>query len=225
MSEDDARVEIRGEELMLLPERALLWPRSGTLLVADPHIGKAAAFRAHGVPVPHGTTMDALARLDGLLDRTGATRIVFLGDLLHAREGSAPGTIEALAHWRARRATTEMILVRGNHDRLAGDPPRAIAIECIDAPLLDEPFAFVHHARPVAGHYALAGHLHPAVVMTGPARQRERLACFWFGGEVGVLPAFGDFTGVAEVSPVPGDQVFVIADKQVLEVGVPRLTS
>ena len=223
MSEHDARIEVRGEEVVLLPERALFWPRAATLLVADAHIGKAASFRALGVPVPRGTTGGALARLDTLLDRTEAARIVFLGDLLHAREGRAPETVRALAEWRGRRATTEMILIRGNHDRRAGDPPCEIAIDCIDAPLLEPPFAFVHHPRAVADHYALGGHLHPAAVMTGPARQRERLACFWLGADVGVLPAFGDFTGVADVNAGPDDRVFVIAGEQVLEASGPRV--
>ena len=223
MSEHDARVEVRGEELLLLSEKALLWTRSATLLVADAHFGKAAAFRALGVPVPHGTTVDALARLDGLLDRTEAARIIFLGDLLHAREGRTPETVRMLADWRKRRRAVEMVLVRGNHDRLAGDPPAEIAIDCIDAPLLEPPFAFIHYPRAVADHYALAGHLHPAAVMTGPARQRERLACFWLGAEVAVLPAFGDFTGVAEVSAGPEDRVFVIAGEQVLEASGSRV--
>lgn len=222
MSEHDARVEVKGEELVLLAEKALLWTRSATLLVADAHFGKAAAFRALGVPVPPGTTVDALARLDGLLDRTEAARIVFLGDLLHAREGRTPETVRMLREWRKRRAAVEMVLVRGNHDRLAGDPPPEIAIDCVDAPLLEPPFAFIHHPRPIANHYALAGHLHPAAVMTGLARQRERLACFWLGAEVGVLPAFGDFTGVAEVSAGPEDRVFVIAGEQVVEASGPR---
>ena len=217
MSDHETRIEVRGEELVLLPERALLWPRSATLLVADAHFGKAAAFRALGVPVPRGTTVGALARLDDLLDRTAAKRIVFLGDLLHAREGRTAETVRMLTEWRQRRATTEMVLVRGNHDRLAGDPPSEISIDCIDAPLLEAPFAFVHHPRAIADHYALAGHLHPAAILTGPARQRERLACFWLGADVAVLPAFGDFTGVAEVNAGPDDRVFVVAGNQVIE--------
>jgi len=45
-----------------------------------------------------------------------------------------------------------------------------------------------------------------------------RLPCFWFGDAVGVLPAFGAFTGSAEVRPKRGDQVFVIAEEEVLKV-------
>lgn len=226
MTECDARVAVREEELLLLPERALFWPRAETLVVADAHFGKAASFRASAVPVPRGTTTGTLARLDGLLDRTGARRILFLGDFLHAKDGRAPDMLGALADWRKRRHAVEMTLVRGNHDRRAGDPPREVAVECVDAPFLEPPFALAHHPRPVPGSYVLAGHLHPAVVLTGPARQRERLVCFWFGVDFGVLPAFGDFTGVAEVSPTAEDRVFVIADECVVEAVQPhRLAS
>jgi uncharacterized protein len=218
MAERSARVDVCGEQLVLLSERAVFWPRTETLLIADAHFGKAASFRASGVPVPHGTTAEALGRVDTLLERTSARRIVFLGDFLHAKEGRAPATVNALAEWRARHQTIDMTLVRGNHDRHAGDPPQEIAIDCVDAPLLDGPFALTHHPRAVPGAYVLAGHLHPAAVLTGPARQRERLACFWLGTEIGVLPAFGDFTGVAEVSPAAGDRVFVIAEHSVVEV-------
>ena len=44
--------EVAGERLVLLPEMAAYWERAGTLLVADPHFGKAAAFRAAGIPEP-----------------------------------------------------------------------------------------------------------------------------------------------------------------------------
>ena len=76
----------------LLGERAVYWERARTLLVADPHFGKAAAFRAAGVLVPRGTTGETLSRLDAALDRTRAERIVFLGDFLHAREGRSAET-------------------------------------------------------------------------------------------------------------------------------------
>src|SRR5690242_10324517 len=126
---------LAGEEITLLPERALLWPRTSTLLVADAHFGKAATFRASGIFVPRGTTTGALERLDALLERTGATRVVFLGDLLHAREGRSPETLRVVGQWRASRADVDMVLVRGNHDRHAGDPPESLGIRCIDPPL------------------------------------------------------------------------------------------
>jgi len=33
-----------------------------------------------------------------------------------------------------------------------------------------------------------------------------------------VLPAFGDFTGLADVEPVAGDKIFAVAEKGVIRV-------
>ena len=214
----DATCTVRGEELLLLPERAVYWPRTRTLLVADPHFGKAATFRSAGVPVPAGTTDGTLARLDATLARTGARRLLFLGDFLHARQSRSVATIDALGSWRERHAGLSVVLVRGNHDRRAGDPPAELQVSCADAPLIEPPFAFVHHPVEVSGVYSLAGHIHPGATMVGRGRQRLRLPCFWFCGQWAVLPAFGEFTGLATVEPEIGDQVFVIAGDEVHEV-------
>jgi DNA ligase-associated metallophosphoesterase len=211
MSAPDARVTVAGEVLELCAERAAYWVRRRTLLVADPHFGKSASFRALGVFVPGGTTRNALERLDTLVARVRPERIVFLGDFLHAREGRTDETFDALTAWRASHREVAMQLVRGNHDRRAGDPPAPVGIDCVDGPLLDGPFALTHHPARVADSYVLAGHLHPCAVLTGGARQRERLPCFWFGREFGVLPAFGDFTGCAEIEIDEGDRVWVVA--------------
>lgn len=209
-------IDVAGESVTLFPDRAAFVERDRTLLVADPHFGKAATFRAAGVFVPEQTTDATLARLDTLLRETDATRLVFLGDFLHAKEGRHPRTVEALNAWRQRHAAVRMVLVRGNHDARAGDPPKELEIACVTAPMLEPPFAYTHHPKPVARHYVLAGHIHPGATLTGKGRQRLTLPCFWFGRDVGVLPAFGEFTGLAEISAQPGDRVFVIADGEVL---------
>ena len=215
-----ATVTVAGETLELCAERAAYWPRRRTLLVADPHFGKAASFRALGVRVPHGTTHNALARLDALVARLAPARIEFLGDFLHAREGRNAETFRALAEWRAGHAGIAMRLVRGNHDRRAGDPPSEVGIECVDGPMVETPFAFAHHPTPRDGVYVIAGHVHPCAVLVGPARQRERLPCFWLGRDAAVLAAFGDFTGCAEVNPDEGDEIWVVAGNEVTRVAV-----
>lgn len=216
-------IEVRGERLHLLPERAVYWERTKSLLVADAHFGKAATFRAAAIPVPRGTTMEGIARLDALVNATGAARIVFLGDFLHARAGRAPETLNAFQRWRETRAGVRFLLVRGNHDRQAGDPPPELGVDCVDAPLVEAPFVLAHHPADSAAGYVLAGHIHPGVPLYGPGRQRERLPCFWFARAYAVLPAFGDFTGLADVSPAEGDRVFVIAGIEVVEPAVEPL--
>lgn len=215
-----AVIRVSGEELTLLPERAVWWSDKRTLFVADPHFGKAATFRALGVPVPRGTTTGTLARLDAIIGRHAPGRLIFLGDFLHAAEGRDPETLRVLNEWRRRHAGLEMILVRGNHDARAGDPPRELELRCVTGPYADAPFVLDHHPRRAEGAYVLCGHIHPAVTLTGIGRQHSRLPCFWFGKDIGVLPAFGEFTGVAEADVQVGDQVFVVADNAVIAVPV-----
>ena len=159
----DARLAIRGETLWLLSERAVFWEERGLLLLADPHWGKAAAFRAGGIPVPGGTTREGLQRLDHLLDRTGAEGVVILGDFLHARTGRAPATLRALESWRAGHPYLDLLLIRGNHDRHAGDPPASLRIRCVNGPLSMGPFLLAHHPVAALDGYGIAGHLHPTV--------------------------------------------------------------
>ena len=211
---DTPEVEIGGARLRLLPQRAALLADHATLLVADAHIGKAVSFRRLGVPVPQGTTSDTLARLTALIDATAARRIVFLGDLLHSARSRAPATWAAVALWRQQHANIELTLVRGNHDRHAGDPPSEWGVEVLAGPLLLDGLALTHHPEPLPGRYVLAGHIHPAVRLAG-GFDRLRLPCFHFSAAVGVLPAFGAFTGMHVVRPASGDRVFVVAGDSV----------
>ena len=171
------------------------------------------------MPVPEATTGAALARLDTLLAATGATGIVFLGDLLHSARAHAPATMAAVAAWRAQHPALNLTLVRGNHDAHAGDPPAALGVHVVDGPLRIGPWALLHQPADLAGAYALAGHVHPGALVGGRGgrgRDRLRLPCFHFGAGCGVLPAFGPFTGLQVLPGGPQVQQFVVAGDLVL---------
>ena len=186
------------------------------LIVADIHFGKAAAFRASGIPVPSGTTQANLDLLDILIDRHDIRRIVFLGDFLHARAGRATATLAALGQWRRRRHALELILVRGNHDRHAGDPPPALEIAVVDEPWRIGPLALCHHPQSVEGAFALAGHLHP-VYRLAAGGDALRLPCFVVDEHWALLPAFGAFTGGYQIAPRPGQRIYLVADDSILQ--------
>jgi uncharacterized protein len=212
-------VQLAGEEVVLVPERALYWSRTRSLVIADPHFGKAAAFRANGIPVPEATTEDNLARLSAALDRTGAVRLVVLGDLLHARAGRSAVLLQGVERWRQQHSHLPILLVRGNHDGRAGDPPVRWGIECADEPVREGPFSWRH--QPVVSgeaEYVIAGHIHPAVSLFGPGGLSATLPCFYLGREYALLPAFGDFTGTSVIRPRAGERVFVLVDDHVLRV-------
>ena len=207
-------LRVAGEDVLLLPEKALYWPRERTLVVADIHFGKAASFRALGVPVPRGTTTQNLAALDALLAQYPAARIVFLGDFLHARAAHASATLKAMLAWRARHPGLALTLVRGNHDRHAGDPAAALGIELVDEPYTLAPFSFCHHPDIATPGYALAGHVHPAFLLSSRV-DSLRLPCFVVGPGRMILPSFGAFTGGHLTAPEAGDAVFVTSGETV----------
>ena len=216
----DATIDVRGERLTLMPERAAFWERQSMLLVADPHWGKAATFRASGIPVPSGTTKHAIDRLDSAIERTNAKRVVFLGDLLHAPEGRSQSMFSALEAWRNSRNDIDAILVRGNHDKRAGDPPARISIDCVDAPYEVAPFLLAHHPVTSIDGYVLAGHVHPGVWIP----YAGKVPCFVFTQGTAILPAFGDFTGLALIEREAGKKIFAVAESEVVEVTVSSST-
>ena len=211
-------IEVGGQHLALLPERAAWHAASRTLFIADLHLGKSASFRARGLPVPSGTTQDNLQRLAALVRAQAAERVVFLGDLLHARHAQRAPAMAALHDWRTTHATLACVLVRGNHDAHAGDPPPALAFAIVDEPWPVPGAAGLlacHHPQRSPAGTVLAGHWHPAVTLRGPARDRQRLACFCHLDGVLVLPAFGAFTGSSPQAPPAGSTCYPVGGDRV----------
>jgi DNA ligase-associated metallophosphoesterase len=217
MIDGSFEVSAGDERVWLLPQLAAYWPRRRALLIADAHLGKAAAFRKGGVAVPAGTTADNLLRLSAVVRSVDAQTIIFLGDLLHSAIARSVST-HAFVRWRAQHSHLRLVLVRGNHERRAGDPPPEWQVDCVDDPHCLEGIALCHLPRPVSGSFAIGGHTHPAARLVGPAREQLRLPCFLFGPQYAILPAFGSFTGMADVEPGPGDRVYVVAGNQVMPV-------
>lgn len=212
-------ITLEGEHLWLLAEKAVYWPARECLLIADAHFGKASAYRSLGQPVPQGTTTANLERLDRLLASHRCAQVIFLGDFLHGPGSHASGTLGALRAWRERHAALAMTLIRGNHDKRAGDPPLDLKIAVVPEPLLMGPFALQHEPDAHPSHHVLAGHVHPVYRLRGKGRQSLRLPCFQIGTRVSLLPAFGAFTGGFAVEQANDHRVFVIGDHEVWPLG------
>lgn len=217
------------ETIVLSPLKTAYLVSTRTLCVADVHLGKAAAFRVAGVPVPESTTDADLERLSQAIAQFDVRRLVILGDLIHAKAGRTEQPMQAFCDWRRRHERLDVLLIRGNHDARAGDPPTEWCVRVADEPHAerdDRTIAFAHYPEAAAkceDRRVLCGHVHPAVRLHGGVRSM-RAACFWFGSRVGILPAFGSFTGTAVVTPRAGDDVFVVGEGEVVRVGTRAAT-
>jgi DNA ligase-associated metallophosphoesterase len=210
----DLLIEAAGESLLCLPEHALFWARERTLFVADVHLGKAASFRAAGVPLPSGHSSHDLARLSTLLLRHSAARLVILGDLVHDAASYTETLDRNFRTFRSRHDDVDMVLISGNHDRRAGFAPDGWQLQIVAEPHVLGPIYCCHEpgAADTAG-FELAGHLHPATRIQ-TARESVTLPCFWRHAHGLVLPAFGSLTGKFVVRLRRGESAIAVAGQR-----------
>jgi DNA ligase-associated metallophosphoesterase len=202
---------------LLHPERAIFWVEKAYLFIADPHFGKAASFRSHGIAIPSGTTKTDLNRLSRVIEETKPKRLIIIGDLVHAAAGKAEPTLKIIDKWRQSCRELPITLIQGNHDRRSAPLPQEFQLDEITAHFKAGTFVFIHKPEQREGEYVLAGHIHPGIKISGLGKQREFLPCFYFGDKHALLPAFGSFTGLAAIRPHPEDRIFVIADEDIVE--------
>lgn len=203
------------QHLWLHPLKAIYWQEAEALLLADLHLGKAVHFRKAGIAAPDAVEDTNFDHLISLLLSFQPKRVLLLGDLFHSNYNLV------WEEWEGLLAQFEHVsfeLVPGNHDVLADEMYQQSRM-LIHPTVLDEgPFRFTHEPLETIpiGVYNLCGHIHPGVRLHGHGRQSLRLPCFYFGKQQGVLPAFGSFTGLAMMSVNHGDQVFGIAEAEVI---------
>ena len=212
-------VTIAGEHLLLHPDRAVFWPARRILFLADLHLGKGAHFRRAGIAVPQRLCEVNFARLRGLIEEFQPERILLLGDLFHSDYNHVWG---GFCDFTNGYPELTFELVPGNHDILPPSCYEEARLVTHEEIISVGPFSLSHHPlkdhQRLPGKYNLCGHVHPCVRLVDRGGGGMKLPSFYFGEREGILPAFGEFTGCAEVKVRPGDQVFVLAEDLVLAV-------
>ncbi|HMJ67524.1 MAG TPA: ligase-associated DNA damage response endonuclease PdeM [Cyclobacteriaceae bacterium] len=206
---------LKNFSFQLLSQKALYWPSEKILLVADLHLGKVNHYRQAGYPVPTKANDENTSILIDLLNRYKPERMIFLGDLFHSHYNEE---WEVLGQVIRHFASTSFELVMGNHDIMSTLQYDRHGVKIHPEQLLISNLLLTHKPMELTSPdvYNLVGHIHPGARLYGKGRQALLLPCFYFGRQQGILPAFGSFTGLYPVRVMKGDQVFVIADGEVI---------
>lgn len=209
-------LQVRGETLHLHPGKGLFWEDQNLLMIADCHFGKASHFRKAGIAVPAQVLQANLRGMADMIDYFQPGGVLFLGDLFHSIFNE---TWNMFGQFIADYDHIAFELIVGNHDILDQKQYNKYGIQCFKEPHTYAPFLMYHHPPKHIDEegYFMAGHLHPGVRLYGDSSQSLRLPCFHFTEQGVILPAFGAFTGLADISPSANDRVFVIAEEEVLE--------
>lgn len=208
---------IHNQQLILFPEKCIFWVEEKVLILADLHLGKAGHFRKSGIPIPSYIHLEELEKLARLIRILKPKKLLILGDLFHSEVNNEWNYFDAFLQ---KFPTLEVNLVLGNHDTYAIDfIPKKVRIFMEN--LVMGKFIFSHIPlktdQLTAGLYNLCGHIHPSAKLQGNGKQSVNLPCFFFGERMGILPAYGFFTGRHTIRPTYKDDVFVIAGGKVLK--------
>jgi len=208
-----------GQNLLLLPQKAIFWEQQKALIIADVHFGKVGHFRKAGIAVPRDMEQSDLATLSDLISEYRPEKLLFLGDLFHSDMNN---DWDWFILWRSQFPSLQIILIRGNHDIIADSHYQKLNIELHDE-LLTGPFLMLHHPLPDiqlqhAAGYVFCGHIHPGVSLSGRGRQSITLPCFAFSSRQAVLPSFGKFTGKVAIRSRITDKIFAVLKDKVIAI-------
>lgn len=207
-------INLAGQTLDLLPQRAVFWRQRNALLLADLHLGKDATFRRAGLAIPEGDNQSTLQRVDALIRAWQPQSLILLGDVLHTSLAADPGLHRQLIDWRASQPDLAVTAIIGNHDR---DIRRLEPVIDCQVEGVEQSGLILRHHPPEAPADApwIGGHWHPVVRLTAGGDSLRLPAFVHDAGDGVVLPAFGGLTGGALVKRRPGRRRYVTSDAAV----------
>lgn len=211
----------QGQTFCLHPHRLMFWEEEQVLIGSDLHLGKVGHFRKAGIALPQKIYKEDLHRLFAALQYFQPRQFLVVGDLFHS---DANREMDWFLRWRSDFASLDFLLIKGNHDKLTDAWYEENGIR-VCSNYSTKGLHFVHDPLPVntdsefSAQPTISGHLHPGVRLSGFARQSVQLPCFYFTPTQCILPAFSLFTGLYTVHPQQNDQVFVVLEKEVIQLG------
>jgi DNA ligase-associated metallophosphoesterase len=184
------QIVLFGHALTPIAAGALYWEAERTLVVADLHFEKGAAFAERGMLLPPYDTRTTLLRLAACIVSFAPRRVVALGDSFHrshladALSASDREDLSMLQHGR------DWYWVLGNHDPKL--PSSVGGVVC--GSLSIGGVTLKHEPSEDAVVPEIAGHLHPVarIARSGLGIRRK---CFATDGRRLVMPAFGAYAG------------------------------
>ncbi|HEY0298286.1 MAG TPA: ligase-associated DNA damage response endonuclease PdeM [Arachidicoccus sp.] len=210
-------IKLNDIDLLLLPQKTLYIPLYKILCIADWHLGKAAHFRKHGIPLPQPKRDKGFEVFENLIATYHTNTVLFLGDLFHSVKNNEWNVFHSFIQ---QHHTVDFILVKGNHDIISDEDFQNVGIMVAKELIIEDQLCFTHHPlyeRTPKDFLNISGHIHPACVIEQKARQSVRLPCFYYRYGTLLLPAFGEMTGMHVLPYQAQDVVFPIVHDEVIK--------
>jgi len=215
-------IQLFGQRLQLLDDKALYLPEAEALLVSDVHLGKAETFQSFGIPISNEMNEENLNRLRSLHHQLQPKKLFILGDLFHSKQSLVP---EVLISWDSflKETSADVTLIVGNHDRrlVSALPPLSMNTQTESVALGD--FLLSHEPEKAGGLLNICGHIHPVIKLRSPT-DSLRLPCFFVEHDHKrlTLPSFGEFTGGYEVELITNTCAYIACEGDAIKFDAQR---
>jgi DNA ligase-associated metallophosphoesterase len=210
---------IHEQHFWLSAQRSIYWEEQKTMIVSDTHFGKTGHFRKSGIAVPQQVYKEDLQRFFSLATDLKPERILVVGDFFHSTDNEEHNLF---LRWKNDFNSLQITLIKGNHDILGNTWYENAGIQLIEDFYEIGQFRFQHDPGEndflvKENTFVFSGHVHPGIQMRGIGKQSLRLPCFYFTQNQCILPAFSKFSGLAIVKPKKQDQVYAIANDNIIK--------
>lgn len=210
---------IHEQHFWLSAQRSIYWEEQKTMIVSDTHFGKTGHFRKSGIAVPQQVYKDDLQRFFSLATDLKPERILVVGDFFHSTDNEEHNLF---LRWKNDFNSLQITLIKGNHDILGNTWYENAGIQLIEDFYEIGQFRFQHDPSEndflvKENTFVFSGHVHPGIQMRGIGKQSLRFPCFYFTQNQCILPAFSKFSGLAIVKPKKQDQVYAIANDNIIK--------
>jgi uncharacterized protein len=199
-----------------LCENAAYLPKQQALVISDLQLGHEQQLRDAGSNIFYEQAAQMLGLLKALLHQTGAKLLVINGDLKHEfGRISFQERRDIIGLLSKLQKEVEIIVVRGNHDKLTEPLTRELGIPLVD--FWDAGGFYAIHGHeivdlPKNAHTVIIGHVHPAINVSDGLRN-ERFKCFLLGNykkcQLLVLPSFSTIVEGSDILKVESNSPFL----------------
>lgn len=210
----------------------LFFPEKGILVIGDLHIGFEHMLQQSGVLIPERQVADIIEDLNNIINKIKSKnqslkKIIFIGDIKHifSYEWKEKSNFKKILEFLKKHvAEDKIIFIKGNHDTMN------LGLNFKDYHIEGDVF-FTHGHKSFPEMFdekikiIVAGHLHPAVVLSDDSGvKKEAYKCFLEGEYKGktfiVLPSFLGFVEGTLVNEYEEDYVesfFIVPKKAIMK--------
>lgn len=182
---------------------------TGTLLIADLHIGYETALEGEGFAMPRIQNERMLEKINLAIDKFDPDSVVIAGDLKHNFDRNLRAEWEGVERMiDAVSKRSRLIVVRGNHDNYL-----ASILSKRNIALRNE--FFLGDVKVVHGHRTtefweggmIFGHEHPAITLREATGASVKIPCFLYSpiDDRLVLPAFSSLALGSDIIRTPDE--------------------